>query len=268
MPDIGVNFPEHIIEITPSTNVLNGIELADLTISHEIPSTVSGIRRAEEREYEVIIALINNNKAIPNRTFLAGANEIVKEHELLTKQQRRIAAYRTLGSFLTLICCMLPVSLIILGIINFVILIVVLLFVVPFVIWVSIAIGLIVYAIIVALGAERPFPFEVKNLINSYYFSGFNIKNQQNEDSTSLLNSDNCIKITNFQLKNVKYMYEKKYNNKIHKISKHLPYNFIHNIEYEDVTYAYHEDDYYLVTGVFKNTEIQRVLSISELRVL
>ena len=68
--------------------------------------------------------------------------------------------------------------------------------------------------------------------------------------------------------KNVKYMYEKKYNNKVHKISKHLPYNFTNNIEYEDVTYVYHEDDYYLVNGVFKNTEIQRVLSISELRVL
>lgn len=129
-------------------------------------------------------------------------------------------------------------------------------------------IGFIAYAIMVALGFERPFPFEVKNLINSYYFSGFNIKNQQNEDSTSLLNSDNFIKITNFQLKNVKYMYEKKYNNKVHKISKHLPYNFTNNIEYEDVTYVYHEDDYYLVNGVFKNTEIQRVLSISELRVL
>ena len=268
MPDIGVNFPEHIVEIAPSVGVTtNHVELQSLT-SDDVPRTLSGIRRVEEREYAVIIALINNNKAIPNRTFLAAANEIVKEFENLKKNQRKIAAYRTLGSFLSLVCCILPCSLIILGFANFVILIFVLLFVVPFIIWVSIVIALIVYAIMVSLGIERPFPFEVKNLINSYYFSGFNIKNKENEDSTSLLNTDNCIKITKFQLKNVKYMYEKKYNNKIKEISKHLPFNSINNIEYEDVTYVYHEDDYYLVTGVFKNNQIQNVLSITEIQVL
>ena len=61
---------------------------------------------------------------------------------------------------------------------------------------------------------------------------------------------------------------KKKYNNKVHKISKHLPYNFTNNIEYQDITYVYYEDNYYLVVGVFKNIEIQEVLSISEIRVL
>lgn len=269
MPDIGVNFPEHIVEITPSVGVTtNDVELQSLT-SDDVPRTLSGIRRVEEREYAVIIALINNNKAIPNRTFLAAANEVVKEFENLKKHQRKIAIYRFIGSFLSFICCMVIISFIsITSGVGVIISIFILCFVIPIVLYLSIFIGLIVYAIMVALGLERPFPFEIKNLINSYYFSGFNIKNKENEDSTSLLNTDNCIKITKFQQKNVKYMYEKKYNNKIKEISKHLPFNFINNIDYEDVTYVYHEDDYYLVTGIFKNNQIQNVLSISEIRVL
>jgi len=268
MPDIGVNFPEHIVEITPSVCVSNN-DIPMTIIDDNVPRTLSGVRRVEDREYGVIIALINNNKAIPNRTFLAAANEFVKEFENLKKHQRKIAIYRSIGSFLSFICCMVIISFISIPTgVGTIISIFILCFLIPIVLYLFIFIGFIVYAIMVALGVERPFPFEVKNLINSYYFSGFNIKNKENEDSTSLLNTDNCIKITKFQLKNVKYMYEKKYNNKIKDILKHLPFNFTNNIEYEDVIYAYHEDDYYLVTGVFKNTEIQKVLSISEIRVL
>ena len=188
MPDIGVNFPEHIIEITPSANVLNDT----------LPNTLSGVRRAEEREYEVIIALINNNKAIPNRTFLFAANEIEKEDKLLKENQRKRLAYKLISSTIW-IPCILLISIIIFGLPIIGVIIILLIFIIPFLIGLYTLVTVILYGVIVALGFERPFPFEVKNLINSYYFSGFNIKNKQNEDSTSLLNSDNCIKITKFR---------------------------------------------------------------------
>jgi hypothetical protein len=249
MPEIGVNFPEHIVEITPSVSLIDVVP------------------NIEDNDYSVIIALINNNKAIPNRTFLAAAFELEKELAIIKQHQRRIIAYKLIGATIWIPCGLL-IGILILGFPIMGLIVLMLILASPFLIGLYVILVVILYGIIVVLGLERPFPFDVKNLINCYYFSGFNIKNNQNEDITSLLNTDNCIKITKFQLKNVKYMYEKKYNNKIHKISKHFPYNFTNNIEYQDITYVYYEDNYYLVVGVFKNTIIQRILSITEIQVL
>mgnify|MGYP001171011941 CR=1 FL=1 len=183
MPDIGVNFPEHIVEITPSVSILtNDVELQSLT-SDDVPRTLSGIRRVEEREYQVIIALINNNKAIPNRTFLAAAFELEKELAIIKQHERRIMAYKLIGATIWIPCGLL-IGILILGFPIMGLIVLMLILASPFLIGLYVILVVILYGIIVVLGLERPFPFDVKNLINSYYFSGFNIKNNQNEDIT------------------------------------------------------------------------------------
>lgn len=73
------------------------------------------------------------------------------------------------------------------------------------------------------------------------------------------------IEITEEDLKNVKYVYEKSYMKDMKKFSKYLPSEYKSDLLYADATFVKFHDKYYVINGEFRGNKIEKITGINEL---
>lgn len=73
------------------------------------------------------------------------------------------------------------------------------------------------------------------------------------------------IEITEEDLKNVEYVYEKTYVKDMKKLSKYLPIEYKSDLLYADATFVKFHDKYYVINGEFRTNKIEKVTAINEL---